>query len=130
MRGFVDLWELNNINPNYMQINIKATNIELTPEIKDYVQEKMDMLEKYLGSVQVLNCDVEVGMSVGNQQSGKIYRTEANLVVPGDLLRVEKTEKDLFKAIDKVKDHLTRSIRRYKEKRIDRDRKAEKKIKE
>ena len=108
-----------------MNINIKATNIELTPEIKDYVQEKMDMLEKYLGSVQVLNCDVEVGMSVGNQQSGKIYRTEANLVVPGDLLRVEKTEKDLFKAIDKVKDHLTRSIRRYKEKRIDRERKGE-----
>ena len=108
-----------------MQIKIKATNIELTPEIKDYVQEKMDMLEKYLGNVQVLNCDVEVGMSVGNQQSGKIYRAEANLNVPGDLLRVEKTEKDLFKAIDKVKDHLTRSIRRYKEKRIDRGRKAE-----
>ena len=113
-----------------MQIKIKATNIELTPEIKDYVQEKMDMLEKYLGNVQVLNCDVEVGMSVGNQQSGKIYRAEANLNVPGDLLRVEKTEKDLFKAIDKVKDHLTRSIRRYKEKRIDRGRKAEQNFKE
>ena len=113
-----------------MQIKIKATNIELTPEIKDYIQEKMDMLDKYLGSIQVMNCDVEVGMAVGNQQSGKIYRAEANLNVQGDLLRVEKTEKDLFKAIDKVKDHLTRSIRRYKEKRIDRKRKAEQNFKE
>jgi len=108
-----------------MQIKIKATKIELTPKIKEYIQEKMDMLEKYLGSIQVLNCDVEVGMSVGSQVSGKIYRAEVNLEVPGDLLRVEKTEKELFKAIDKVKDHLTRSIRRYKQKKIDRRRKSE-----
>jgi putative sigma-54 modulation protein len=107
-----------------MQVKIKATKIELTLEIKDYIQEKMDMLEKYLGHIQVLNCDVEVGMSIGSQTSGKIYRAEANLEVPGELLRVEKTEKELFKAIDKVKDHLTRSIRRYKERRIDRNRRG------
>lgn len=105
-----------------MNIRIKATKIELTQNIKDYVQEKMDMLEKYLGNIQVLNCDVEVGMSVGGQQSGQIYRAEVNLEVPGKILRVEKTEKELFKAIDKVKDHLIRSILKYKEKRIDRKR--------
>jgi putative sigma-54 modulation protein len=107
-----------------MEIRIKATKIELTPEIKDYVQLKMDMLEKYLGSIQVLNCDVEVGLAVGNQKQGKIYRTEVNLELPGQLLRVEKTEKELFKAIDKVKDHLARSIKRYKEKMIDKKRKG------
>ncbi len=106
-----------------MNVKIKATKIELTPKIKDYIQEKMDMLEKYLGHIQVLNCDVEVGMSIGSQVSGEIYRAEVNLEVPGELLRVEKTEKDLYKAIDKVKDHLMRSIRRYKERRIDRRRK-------
>jgi len=105
-----------------MQINIKATNIELTPEIKDYVQEKMDMLEKYLGSVQVINADFEVAMTTRHHNKGKIYQAEANIEVPGDLLRVEKTEKDLYKAIDKVKDHLMYSIVRYKEKMIDRDR--------
>ena len=105
-----------------MQINIKATKIELSEEIKDYVQEKMDMLDKYLGSVTATNCDVEIAMAVGNQNKGKIFRCEVNLNVPGELLRVEKTEKELFKAIDKVKDHLARSIRRYKEKRIDKKR--------
>lgn len=107
-----------------MNINIKATKIELTPEIKGYIQEKMDMLEKFLGRVQVLNCDIEVGMSVGGQQSGEIYRAEVNLEMPGELIRVAKTEKELFKAIDKVKDHLARSIRRYKEIRIDKKRKS------
>ncbi|MCK5060981.1 ribosome-associated translation inhibitor RaiA [Candidatus Parcubacteria bacterium] len=105
-----------------MQINIKATKIELSEEIKDYIQEKMDMLDKYLGSVTATNCDVEIAMAVGDQNKGKIFRCEVNLTVPHELLRVEKTEKELFKAIDKVKDHLARSIRRYKEKRIDKKR--------
>lgn len=107
-----------------MQIKIKATKIELTSELKDYIQEKMDMLEKYLGSIKVQNCDVEVGLAVGGQNSGEIYRCEVNLQVPHELIRMEKTEKELFKAIDKVKDHLIRSIGKYKEKRIDKNRKA------
>jgi putative sigma-54 modulation protein len=107
-----------------MKINIKSTKMDLTPAIRDYVQEKMNMLEKYLGDIQVLHCDVEVGMAVGGQNRGEIYRAEVNLEVPGALLRVEKTEKDLYKAIDKVKDHLERSIKRYKEKKITKERRG------
>ncbi|MFH1661622.1 MAG: ribosome-associated translation inhibitor RaiA [Candidatus Falkowbacteria bacterium] len=105
-----------------MNINIKATNIELTPEIKNYIQEKMDMLSKYFGSVQIINFNFEVDLTTNHHNKGEIYRAEANIMVPGDLIRVEKTEKELFKAIDKVKDHLARSIQKYKEKRIDRNR--------
>ncbi|HTW96891.1 MAG TPA: ribosome-associated translation inhibitor RaiA, partial [Candidatus Methylomirabilis sp.] len=90
----------------FMQIQIKATKIELTDAIRDYVQKKMDMLEKYLGGIPVINCHFEVGLAVGGQQSGEIYRAEINLDLNGKLLRVEKTEKDLYKAIDKVKDHM------------------------
>jgi len=107
-----------------MKIRIKGTKIELTSKIKDYVQLKMDMLDKYLGDVKVLNCDVEIDMPVGNQKTGDIYRAEVNLQVPKTILRVEKTEKDLFKAIDKVKDHLARSITKYKEKMQDARRKG------
>ena len=107
-----------------MQINIKATNIDLTLKIKDYIQEKMDMLEKYLGNIDVIRANFEVEMTTRHHTKGEIYRAEANLVVPGDMLRVEKTEKDLFKAIDKVKDHLMRSIRRHKKKMIDGRRKG------
>ena len=44
-----------------MKVSIKSKNLDLTPSIKEYVQEKMDMLEKYLGNVSVTNCDFEVG---------------------------------------------------------------------
>lgn len=100
-----------------MQIQIKATKMKLTPEIKEYVQKKMDMLEKYMGNFRPTNCNIEVGLAVGGQASGKIYRTEVNLSLPGELLRVEKTEKDIYKSIDKVKDHLRISIQKYKDKK-------------
>lgn len=97
---------------------IKGTNTKLTPEVKLYVQEKMDMLDRYLGSIQVLNCDVEVGLTSKHHSKGDIYFAEVGLEVPGEILRVEKTEKELYKSIDKVKDHLARSIKKYKEKRV------------
>ena len=107
-----------------MRVDIKAKNIKLTSTIKDYIWGKMDMLEKYLGDIQVIHADFEVELTTSHHQKGNIFRAEVNLDLAGKLLRVEKTEKDLYKAIDKVKDHLARSIRRYKQKRIDRKKKG------
>lgn len=106
-----------------MRINIKATKIKLTPEVKDYIQEKIDMLGKYLGNLQIINTSFEIEKTTQHHLKGRIYRAEVNLVVAGDLLRVEKTEKDIYKAIDKVKDHLEMIIKKYKEKKIERRRK-------
>lgn len=102
-----------------MQIKLKATKLEMTPAIRDYIQEKMDMIEKYLGDIQIFNCDVEIEKSVGSQHKGEIFRTEVNLQLPHEILRVEKTEEDMYKAIDKVKDHLELVIKKYKEKLYD-----------
>ncbi len=102
-----------------MNIKIKSTRLELTPAIRDYFQSKMDMVEKHLGEIKIVNCDVEIEKAIGGQHKGEIFRAEVNLQVPGKLLRVEKTESDLYKAIDKVKDHLELVIRKHKEKIID-----------
>lgn len=105
-----------------MKINLKATKIEMTDAIASYAQSKMDMLDKYLGNTQVLNCDVEVEKIIGGQTKGDVFRAEVNLEVPHELLRVEKTSDDLYKAIDKVKDHLDEMIVRYREKTRDKNR--------
>jgi putative sigma-54 modulation protein len=105
-----------------MQVNMKGTKLALTPAIKAYIQMKMDMLDKFLGEIQVIGANYEVEKTTRHHTKGEIYRAEANLIVPHETLRVEKTEKDLYKAIDKVKDHLIRSIKRHKEKLIDKKR--------
>ena len=100
-----------------MDINFKTSNLELTPDIRAYVWDKMAMVEKFLGKTPVIACDFEVEQTNHHHLKGEIFRAEVNLAVPGRLLRVEKTEKNLFKAIDKVKDHLARVIKKYKEKK-------------
>ncbi len=105
-----------------MKINLKATKFEMTTAIENYVQDKMDMLEKYLGNIDVINFDVELERIIGGQNKGEVFRVEVNIQVPHDLLRVEKTEEDLYKAIDKVKDHLEGVIVKYKEKTRDKKR--------
>ncbi|MFZ2310272.1 MAG: ribosome-associated translation inhibitor RaiA [Patescibacteria group bacterium] len=105
-----------------MKMNLKATKLEMTEAIATYAQEKIDMLDKFLGDIQVLNLDLELEKSIGSQNKGEIFRAEINLEIPGELLRVEKTEDDLYKAIDKVKDHMEEVIISYKEKLRDKQR--------
>jgi len=102
-----------------MKTNIRVAKIELNDELRKYVEDKMKMLDKYLGDIVVINCDVELEKAIKSQNSGNIYRAEVNLSVPGIVLRVEKTEKTIYKAIDKVKDHLADVIKKYKNKKID-----------
>lgn len=113
-------------NKIFMQLNIKATNLELTPKLKEYAQKKMDMLDKYLGKLKIINAHIEVSKTSNRHLKGEIYSAEVNLSLGSDLLRVEKTEKDLFKAIDKVKGHLELVIKKYKDKKIGRKKQKQK----
>lgn len=100
-----------------MKIVIKGTKLELTQPIKDYVNEKIGSLEKFFG--KIIEARVEVEMTTRHHQKGDIYRAEVNLRIPGKIIRVEKTEKNLYKAIDKVKDHLIEQLSEYKERQRD-----------
>lgn len=101
-----------------MKLNIKTSNLELTPAIEDYIKTKMEAVTRFLGNLDIINFDFEVELTTKHHNKGEIFRAEANLEVAKDLLRVEKTEADLYKAIDKVKDHLVELIKKHKEKRI------------
>ncbi|HNW19922.1 MAG TPA: ribosome-associated translation inhibitor RaiA [bacterium] len=100
-----------------MQANIKAHGFELTLAITNYIKKKINMLDKYLGDIQPIACDVQVELMSRRRTKGDIFRAEINLQLPGELLRIEKTEPDLYKAIEKVKDHLAQMIIKYKEKK-------------
>ncbi len=96
-----------------MTINIRASGMELTPSIREYVEEKFGMLEKY--GQQIMLIDIDLGMDTHHHQKGAIFFCTAKIDIPKDLLTVEKHEEDLYKAIDKVKDHLQESLIERKE---------------
>ena len=107
-----------------MKYNLKAAKIELSEANKEYIQTKIDMLDKYLGNIQVIDCKVIVGKAVNGQNSGEIYKAEAILQLPHITLTVEKVETDLLKAVDNMKEHLGRLIVKHHEKVIERRRKV------
>jgi ribosomal subunit interface protein len=105
-----------------MIINIRGTNIELTEALKNYAEEKIGELEKYFGNIR--QADIDIGLRSHHHNKGDIYYAEVNLHVPGELVRVVKEEADLYKAIDKVKDHMKVDLKKRKEKMRDRDKKT------
>ncbi|MFZ2484759.1 MAG: ribosome-associated translation inhibitor RaiA [Minisyncoccia bacterium] len=101
-----------------MKINIKATGIELTPAISDYVNKKISSIEKY---VDEKNKDavaqVDVGRSTQHHKSGNIFRAEVHIIGSGlDLYAVSETG-DLYAAIDAVKDEIVQNVVQSKDKK-------------
>lgn len=102
-----------------MKIIIKATNIELSPSINQYIEEKIGGLDRFLKGFDpdLVEARVEVGKITRGQRHGEIYRTEVNLSFDGHFIRVEETEESLHASIDLVKDYLQREIRQQKTKK-------------
>ncbi len=103
-----------------MRINIKATGLELTPPLKEYIEEKIGGLGKYtskLESEKALEIEVfvEVGRSTRHHHKGLVYYAEANFELPGGMLRASNEETDIRAAVDGLKDKLREEIIKYKE---------------
>lgn len=113
-----------------MQITIKATNIELTEAIRDYVNKKFNSLEKFVrkGDDSVL-CRVEVGKVTKHHKKGEVFRAEGRLHLGGKELYATSEKEDLYVAIDDVKDELVRVLTSTKEKKMDMVRKGGARIK-
>jgi len=96
-----------------MKMNIKGSNFELTPGIKEQIDEKFGGLEKYFDNIQQV--DVEVGLTTMGQKKGKIYFCEINVSVPKKLLRFRREAEDLSQAINDSKKGIQNEIKKYKD---------------
>ncbi|OGH58827.1 MAG: ribosomal subunit interface protein [Candidatus Magasanikbacteria bacterium RIFCSPHIGHO2_01_FULL_33_34] len=95
-------------------MSIKGTGIELTEAIKQYVEEKFGDLDKFFDNIQKI--EVDVGLRSQHHNKGNIFYAEVNVHVPGRSIRVVKETEDLYKAIDKVRDHLKSELKEFKDK--------------
>lgn len=102
-----------------MKINIKATNIHLTPEISDYLQKKLDMLDRMIDSNDTsVFCEVEVGKTTNHHKTGDVFRTEINLTRDGKFFRAVSEESTINASIDEAKDEILSELKNYKSKRM------------
>ncbi|MFA5211001.1 MAG: ribosome-associated translation inhibitor RaiA [Patescibacteria group bacterium] len=103
-----------------MNINIQTINTELTEAIRTYVEEKANSLGKFIEKIE--HVDVIIGLENKHHQKGKVYFAEFNIKALNKKISVRKDSEDLYKAIDKVKDHLKVELEKIKGKVSHRDR--------
>lgn len=100
-----------------MQLILKGKNVEITDWLRQYVEKKVNKLDRYLPDIHEARVELSVQKTRSSQD-----RQVAQLTVRsnGAILRAEERTDDMFAAIDAVVDKMHRQIARYKGKRIDR----------
>ncbi len=100
-----------------MNKNIKATNMELTPAISDYIDKKFDSFDRFVDtSTGGVRSDIEVGKTTRHHKQGDVFRAEVNLHVSGQNFYAVSEREDLYAAIDEVKDEIIRQVTEHKDK--------------
>ena len=91
-----------------MEIKVLGKGIEVTEAINDYVEKKLDRIDKYFEN--------SIG-EVTIKTEKKEQVAEAVISANGEKYRAEAEEKDLYASIDKVIDILEGQIRKKKNKK-------------
>jgi putative sigma-54 modulation protein len=90
-----------------MQLSVTARNLEITPALRSYAEEKLTRLTKYLEHIVTAH----VVLSVNKHRQ----TAEVTLRVRDLTIRAEEESDDLYSSIDLVVEKLERQILRYKE---------------
>ncbi|HEB98146.1 MAG TPA: ribosome hibernation promoting factor [Thiotrichales bacterium] len=91
-----------------MQINLTGHHVDITDSLRDYVNSKMERLERHFDNVT----NTHVVLSVEKTR----HKAEATMHVSGGTVFADNTEEDMYAAIDGLVDKLDRQIKKHKEK--------------
>ena len=97
-----------------MTINITGKNIKLTQPLKDYIEEKIHKLDRYLVNISPVKVEAEIHAS-GKGKGQPRFTVELTLSMPEIVLRSEEIKPDMYEAIDIVQENMERKIRDFRE---------------
>ena len=89
-----------------MNFIISGRNIDITPGLRQAVEQKLGKLEKYFTP----ETDIIVTLSVEKERQ----KIEVTIPVKGNIIRSEQVSSDMYVSIDLVEEIIERQIRRYK----------------
>ena len=91
-----------------MRITITGRNIELTPGIKEAVEDKLSKLEKYFKP----DTDVHVTLRVEKDRQ----KIEVTIPTKGHTIRTEQVSNDMYVSIDLAEEAIERQLLKYRTK--------------
>lgn len=99
-----------------MKTTIVARKMDLTDGMKDYVEKKLNKLDKFFDD----DAEAKITMSVEKSRQ----KIEATIYSHNTIFRVEQITSDMYVTMDKIIDDMERQIRKHKtrlEKRLRKD---------
>ena len=100
-----------------MHIIITGIHIEMTEAIHSYAIDKMSTLEKMVPKDDSsAKLAIELSKVSNHHAHGEVFQAEAILHIRGKDAALKTTQDDLYKAIDVLKDMLTRELATHKDK--------------
>ena len=106
----INLYQINRKGVGIMKITITGRNIELTPGIKDAVEERLGKLEKYFKP------DTDVHVTLGVEKDRQ--KIEVTIPTKGHTIRAEEVSNDLYVSIDLVEETIEKQLLKYRNKLI------------
>lgn len=96
-----------------MNLIISGHHLDLTPAIREYVENKLDRIIRHFD--HVIDIAVILGVEKPSEKD-KRQRAEVNLRLRGNVIHVESFAQDVYAAIDTLMDKLDRQVLKYKAK--------------
>ena len=99
-----------------MNFIISGKNIEVTPGLKDAIEQKLGKLERYFTPETEIN--VTLSVEKGRQ------KIEVTIPVKGNIIRSEQTSDNMYVSIDLVEEVIERQLKKYKNKLLSKQQNA------
>lgn len=93
-----------------MNFIISGKNIDVTPGLKDAIEQKLGKLERYFTP----ETEIIVTLSVEKERQ----KIEVTIPVKGNIIRSEQTSDDMYVSVDLVEEVIERQLRKYKNKLV------------
>jgi ribosomal subunit interface protein len=98
--------------------NIKATNIELTDELRAHIEKKLDAAEKFTQSQTIERIYVDVGRSTNHHKQGEVFKADFDIVIDGEKFHSFAESEDIYAAVDEASSELIRQVTERKDHKI------------
>jgi putative sigma-54 modulation protein len=97
-------------------LTIHCKDFELTDAIKEYANEKVSALTKYLNEDDAITYTLRLGKTSNHHNAGKIFFAELNIAAPHKHYDAKVEADDTYAAIDLLKDEMAGIIRNHRDK--------------
>lgn len=104
-----------------MQLTVHGRHLEVTDWIREYIDKKVNRLERYLPQMQEMRAELTQSET---RAAADRYTAQITVWANGQILRAEESTSDIFASIDATIDKMASQLQRFKGRRYESRRRA------